>query len=105
MKNPKNERLHLRSESTSHSGEFTIINDTLIFSMNNSMCEAEISSIKFYLSDKGFVNNFADGDFLGYLVSGEIDLFENGNANQNNVKFGSLDNLQSDLVFALKSPS
>lgn len=107
MINPKNERLSLVSDSFRREGEFHVVNDSLIFSSDARMCESKLKSIKFHITDQGKVNNFGEGDPIGFLVSGDLELFQRDDASNNHgaVKWGSLDNLQSDLVMALRSLS
>ena len=96
------------SESLRREGDFKVVNGELIFSSDASMCESMLKSVKFYIADNGKINNFGEGDFIGYLASGDLELFEHDDALKSNrimAKIGSLDNLQSDLVLALRSLS
>ena len=94
------------SDSFRREGDFKVVNDALIFSSDPSMCESMLRSVRFHITDQGKINNFGDGEPVGYLVSGDLELFEHDDAfksNRSMNKFGSLDNLQSDLVLALRS--
>lgn len=99
MTNIKNNQFYLEVNSINKIDEYLVINNALIFSKNNSLCEDFLKNVKFYLS-KNSISNSENGDFIGYLISGDIELLKN--KNKSNKNHGSLENLQSDLLLALR---
>ena len=78
--------------------EFIICDNLLFFSFDNNFCEDNIKDIKFYINENNIINNLQEGKYIGYLVTGDLDLFNNNLEN----KIGDLNNLSQDLLLAIR---
>src|SRR5699024_10315608 len=77
-----------------------IDSDIFIFSQDNYLCETDqLKRMKFYINNKD-LNNQGKGDYLGYMVSGSLETLVL--LSERNKKKGSQNNIQIDLLTAIK---